>query len=281
MVTTSNKENSAPPPRPRTRSKQGKEAEVATAAKKAAKKPTTKAAAKAATKAAAKAISQTAKTATTTAAAKTAANAKQTTTLNDNLPPATSSSAEDQSSTLQAEVNRLQRELESLRKEKDLNSQQDDETDLLISRPFASDFCLQKAMGLVDDDIKYKYLRCVVRESVNISGADPKRTWRNQDFVKLAGIKHIVLEREPYFYRYTEEWPIAEFIRRNLKNVRAYQKQLESEVQTNGDEGQGVENGDEGGHGDDVNEDENMHGDANEGDEHAEGNVAGNPEPLQ
>ncbi|KIL60656.1 hypothetical protein M378DRAFT_14010 [Amanita muscaria Koide BX008] len=262
MVTTSNKENGAPRPQPRPRHKQAKEAAVAIAAKKVLKKATTKTATtKMATKTAAKATSQTVtKTVATTAAVKTATKAaktpkaKQTTTANNS--PASLSSA-DQSSALQAEVNRLQLEVESLRKDKETSQ----ELDPLIPRPSAPDFCLQEAMGLEDDKIKYKHLRRVVRESINISGADPKRTWRNQDFVKLAGIKHIVLEREPFFYQYEEEWPIAEFIRRNLKNVRAYRKHLENEVQVasniseDGDN-QGAENRAEGE--DNENEDESM-----------------------
>jgi len=54
-----------------------------------------------------------------------------------------------------------------------------------------------------------------------------------------------VIEREPYFRRYQDEWPIGEFIRTHLKHLRAYQRRLEKQSQKHDDE-VGKDNGEDG-----------------------------------
>ncbi|KIL67436.1 hypothetical protein M378DRAFT_9636 [Amanita muscaria Koide BX008] len=120
-----------------------------------------------------------------------------------------------------------------------------DSREPLIPRPRGSNFSLQEAMMLEDKDEQYKGLRRAVRDAVCLAGADCQRTWRQQDFVKLSAIKAVVLQREPYFKKYEDEWPVGEFIRVHMKNTRAYQRHLEKEKAEDEDEnGNGDGNGD-------------------------------------
>ncbi|KAM6489978.1 hypothetical protein JOM56_014557 [Amanita muscaria] len=174
--------------------------------------------------------------------------------------PAPAPANPDQNGAVQEEITQLRLELEALRREKAQKESAcgKDSQAPPIPRPRGSNFSLQEAMMLEDDNEQYKGLRHAVRDAVRFSGADCQRTWRKQDFVKLSAIKAVVLQRQPYFKKYEDEWPIGEFIRSHMKNMRAYQRRLEKEKAEDGKENENEnqdENGDKNG---DKNRDENQ-----------------------